>query len=236
MDGKHLSKRLQTVANQVPLNSRLADIGSDHAYLPIYLAQNHLVDFAVAGEVVRGPFQNAEYEINSANVNSIVHPRLADGLDAIRPSDDINVITIAGMGGNLIHRILERGIKLHRINGNEKLILQPNIGEYGLRKWLMEHYYQISDEKIVVDDHHIYEILIANKMHAKPFYTEDELYFGPVLLKKHSSALLQKYKDAYQRMQSVIHQMKFARSKQAKIKIQMIKAQMKLIQSLITRG
>lgn len=63
MDGNHLSNRLSKVAEYVPINARMADIGSDHAYLPVYLANNRLISYAVAGEVVKGPFENAKHEI-----------------------------------------------------------------------------------------------------------------------------------------------------------------------------
>jgi tRNA (adenine22-N1)-methyltransferase len=102
MNGTHLSKRLQTVSEHVEPGSRLADIGSDHAYLPVYLAANQIISYGVVGEVARGPLANATSEIQRAGLAEILHPRLADGLAAIKDGDDIDAITIAGMGGILI--------------------------------------------------------------------------------------------------------------------------------------
>ncbi|ORN20456.1 tRNA (adenine(22)-N(1))-methyltransferase [Lentilactobacillus parabuchneri] len=127
MNSTHLSKRLQTVSDHVEPGSRLADIGSDHAYLPIYLAKNHIIDYGVVGEVAKGPLSNAISEITKENLLDVLHPRLADGLAAIEPDDQVDAITIAGMGGNLITHILEAG--RDKLSGNEKLILQPNVGE-----------------------------------------------------------------------------------------------------------
>ena len=109
MDGNKLSYRLQKVAEYVPADSRLADIGSDHAYLPAYLALKGKINFGIAGEVVKGPFQNAQNEIKKENLQEIVDVRLADGLAAVELSDEINVVTICGMGGPLICQILEEG-------------------------------------------------------------------------------------------------------------------------------
>ena len=107
MDGNKLSYRLQKVAEYVSADSRLADIGSDHAYLPAYLALKGKINFGIAGEVVKGPFQNAQNEIKKENLQEIVDVRLADGLAAVELSDEINVVTICGMGGPLICQILE---------------------------------------------------------------------------------------------------------------------------------
>lgn len=145
MDATQLSRRLETVAQFVPHNARLADIGSDHAYLPVHLALNKQIEMAIAGEVADGPFQNACHEINNRKLNEIIIPRLADGLAAVELADRIDTITIAGMGGALITEILDAG--QDKLTDVSLLILQPNIGEAGLRKWLMEHSYAITAEK-----------------------------------------------------------------------------------------
>lgn len=98
MDAQNLSKRLAAVAAQVPKGSRLADIGSDHAYLPAHLLMAQQIDFAVAGEVVEGPFENMLKEVEHRGLADHLLPRLANGLDAIRKEDRIDTITIAGMG------------------------------------------------------------------------------------------------------------------------------------------
>ena len=99
MDARQLSKRLEEVASFVPDGARLADIGSDHAYLPAYLALNGKIAFAVAGEVVKGPFENAQHEIKKEGLEAKVKARLANGLAAIEANDQIDTVTICGMGG-----------------------------------------------------------------------------------------------------------------------------------------
>lgn len=89
--------------------------------------------------------------------------RLANGLDAIQPQDGITAVTIAGMGGSLIRDILEAGKLNQRLSGQERLILQPNIGERTLRSWLQENQYKIQSEKILEENKKIYEIIVAEK-------------------------------------------------------------------------
>ena len=102
-----LSKRLSAVAAYVQKGSRLADVGSDHAYLPLFLVENGIIDYAVAGEVVQGPYQSALTNVAQAGKEELIQVRLANGLAAIESSDQIDTITIAGMGGRLIADILE---------------------------------------------------------------------------------------------------------------------------------
>lgn len=102
-----LSKRLRAVAAFVQRGSRLADVGSDHAYLPLFLVEKGIVDFAVAGEVVQGPYQSALTNVAQAGKEKLIQVRLANGLAAIQERDRIDTITIAGMGGRLIADILE---------------------------------------------------------------------------------------------------------------------------------
>ena len=147
VDAQNLSQRLTTVAKFVPQGARVADIGSDHGYLPAALALQGQIEYAVAGEVVRGPYENAVSEIKKLALAKIIQARLADGLEAIKDSDHINTITIAGMGGALITQILDAHPE--KLAGVTRLILQPNVGEARLREWLMNHQFQIMAERMV---------------------------------------------------------------------------------------
>lgn len=210
MDERNLSKRLATVASYVPSGARMADIGSDHAYLPAALALQEKIGYAVAGEVVKGPYENAVSELKSHNLLSVVHPRLADGLAAIEPADRIDTVTIAGMGGALIAEILERGKK--NLTNVSRLILQPNVGEARLRRWLMENRYQIMAEEIVAEDDHVYEIIVAEPSVVPFHYSEYELMFGPKLLEKKGPVFFDKWQDYTKRQQAVISQIEQAQN------------------------
>lgn len=208
MDANHLSKRLAAVANQVPDQAKLADIGSDHAYLPVFLTKQHRIQRAIAGEVVAGPFENARSEIASQGLTEQIEARLGDGLAVINPQDQLDTIVIAGMGGTLISDILTRGWQ--RLSGREKLVLQPNVGEAHLRQWLVQHQYQITSEKILKDEGHIYEIIVAVKATAPVHLTAQQIQFGPHLLAQPNTAFIEKWQHELIRRQRVLASLKQA--------------------------
>ncbi|GAX02914.1 SAM-dependent methyltransferase [Secundilactobacillus pentosiphilus] len=210
MNGTHLSNRLQTVADFVRPGARLADIGSDHAYLPVHLAKKGVISAAIAGEVVKGPYHNALTEIENEQLTAVITARLADGLAAIHLDDNIDTITIAGMGGTLITNILESG-KAH-LTHHERLILQPNVGEDNVRRWLQDNSYEIVAERILAEDGHIYEIIVGDPTDTPVIYTAAELKFGPYLLQEKSPVLQQKWRQEQARLDQVIATMKQAKN------------------------
>ncbi|WP_323062361.1 tRNA (adenine(22)-N(1))-methyltransferase [Limosilactobacillus reuteri] len=214
MDEKHLSARLACVASLVPAGARVADIGSDHAYLPAALVLDGKIDFAIAGEVVKGPYENAVHEIKDHQLEGQVIPRLADGLAAIEPADKVDTITIAGMGGSLIASILEKG--KDKLTEIKRLVLQPNVGESQLREWLMNNHYQIMTEKIIEEDNHIYEIIVAEPSVVPFRYSKYELDFGPFLLENKGPIFKKKWQEYLQREAHVIDQMQKAQQPSVK--------------------
>ena len=169
MNENQLSKRLATVGDLIPRGSRLADIGSDHAYLPVALMLENKLSFAVAGEVVEGPYQSAKTQ--------------------------------------LIRDILEAGRKKNRLTGKERLVLQPNIGEPTLRRWLMANDYSIIDETIVEENRKLYEIIVAEKTEQSVSYTDQELLFGPVLIKKQGPVFTKKWQRELKQRKTVLAQL-----------------------------
>jgi tRNA (adenine22-N1)-methyltransferase len=153
-----LSKRLQLIASLVPRGARLADIGSDHALLPTYLAERGMTIFAVAGEVNEGPYQAAAKQVREAGLAGSIDVRRGDGLAVLQPGE-VDCVTIAGMGGALIASILTAG--LEKLDGVRTLILQPNVGEALVRRWLVEHGWFLAKEHILEEDGKIYEVLTA---------------------------------------------------------------------------
>ncbi|MDR2976682.1 MAG: class I SAM-dependent methyltransferase [Streptococcaceae bacterium] len=166
-----LDKRLQAVADFVPVNALLADIGSDHAKIPVYLLENETIDFAVAGEVASGPFEIAR---KNSEAFPAIKVRLADGLAAIENEDQVDTIVIAGMGGLLISEILEEGKE--KLSQVKHLILQPNNEEAALRNWLAQQKFKIVDEKILESKGKIYEIIVAEP--GQQDLSEEEAKFG----------------------------------------------------------
>lgn len=231
MNEQDLSKRLARVGAHVPENARLADIGSDHAYLPVALMLQGKISYAIAGEVVEGPYQSAKKQVCKSSLSDRIHVRLADGLDAVQLDDEINAITIAGMGGTLIRSILEKGVSNNRINGHERLILQPNIGEKTLREWLVENNYQMIQEEILEENNKIYEIIVAEKNHGKT-YSEQELFFGPILIKNPDEIFRKKWQRELKARLRVLQELEKAEEKPQE-KIQEMKTQVAWIEEML---
>ena len=126
---------------------RLLDVGSDHAYLPIALMEEGKIDFAIAGEVVKGPYESAVHNVAGAGLADKIVVRLADGLAAFGASDKVTTITICGMGGGLIADILAAGVE--KLASVDRLILQPNNREDELRAWLMNNGFNLVTEEIM---------------------------------------------------------------------------------------
>jgi tRNA (adenine22-N1)-methyltransferase len=209
VDAKQLSQRLATVGSFVKPGARVADIGSDHAYLPANLALNQRISWGVAGEVVKGPFENARHEIRKLGLEEHLEARLADGLAAIEPQDRIDTVTIAGMGGPLIRHILEANPT--RLAGVTRLVLEPNVGEATVREWLVANHFKITAERILSEDNHTYEVICADKTDDPFHYSEAELLFGPYLLVERSTVFIKKWQRELQRTERAVTQMQQAK-------------------------
>lgn len=184
-----ISQRLEAVASYVPQGARLVDVGSDHAYLPLFLVEQGRIDYAIAGEVVQGPYQSALQNVEQAGQTDKIAVRLANGLAAVELTDQVSTVTIAGMGGRLIAEILEAG--KDKLVSVERLVLQPNNREDDVRRWLVAHDFQLVAEEILEENDKIYEILVAEK--GKSDLTADQLRFGPYLLEDQSATFQKKW-------------------------------------------
>ena len=185
MQVKNISKRLRKVAGFVPQDAKILDVGSDHAYLPIYLILQGRISSAIAGEVVEGPYQSAVTNAADNQMSDKIDVRLANGLAAFDAEDQIDVIVIAGMGGGLIADILDNGSA--KLASVKRLILQPNNREDELRRWLCSHNFQT----IVEENGKFYEIMIAEQGHQ--VLNAEQERFGPYLMREQSAVFLDKW-------------------------------------------
>lgn len=208
MNEHTLSTRLERVAARVPVGARLADIGSDHAYLPVALLRRGLIVAAVAGEVALTPFTAARRTVRESGLEQQIAVRLADGLDAIEASDEISAVTLCGMGGETIRDILDSGSS--RLSGGERLIMQPNGGEPELRQWLMENGFRILHEELLRENRFDYEIIVA-ELSGPVAYSPEELYFGPQQLQTRSPAFIDKWQRALARKRRTLEGLARAR-------------------------
>ncbi|MBZ9780124.1 tRNA (adenine(22)-N(1))-methyltransferase TrmK [Pseudomonas sp. REP124] len=196
-----LSMRLERVAAHVPAGARLADIGSDHGYLPVALMHRGVISMAVAGEVALTPFHAATRTVRENGLEQEITVRLANGLAAIEPGDEITAISLCGMGGETIRDILDTGKA--RLSGQERLVLQPNGGEQPLRQWLMDNGYRILCEEVLRENRFDYEIIVAERT-GPVTYTAQELYFGPLQLQTRTPAFLAKWQRRLRQKQKTL--------------------------------
>ncbi|MBA2873510.1 tRNA (adenine(22)-N(1))-methyltransferase [Thermaerobacillus caldiproteolyticus] len=206
MNELRLSKRLETVASFIPTQSKLADIGSDHAYLPCYAYLQGYITMAVAGEVADGPFRSAKQQVAKTGLSDVISVRKGDGLEVIA-LEEVDCITIAGMGGTLIANILEAGKE--KLAGVKRLILQPNIGSHVVRQWLMDNDWELIAERILEEDGRIYEVLVAEKGDGKKPYDniEAEILLGPFLMKERNDVFLKKWEQEVAHWKQIVAQL-----------------------------
>ncbi|MEH7224534.1 tRNA (adenine(22)-N(1))-methyltransferase TrmK [Bacillus sp. JJ1566] len=207
MNEEKLSMRLETVASYIPKGAILADIGSDHAYLPCYAYLNGMISQGIAGEVAEGPFQSAKKQISKNQLDLALEARKGNGLEVIQPNE-VTCITIAGMGGSLIRSILDQGKS--KLLGVERLILQPNIGASTIRDWLIENDWELIAEEILEEDRKIYEVLVAEKGNPRKPYKnkEQELLLGPYLLKEKNPIFIKKWTHELKHWERILEQLK----------------------------
>lgn len=171
-----LNKRLQIILDLIDDAKVVADIGSDHALLPIAIINNNRALKVYACDVAQGPLNSAISNIAKYKMEDKVIPILSDGLAKV--PCDADTIVIAGMGYNTIKMILEADIE--RLDSFNSIIIQSNNDLEELRKWISDHHYNIVDEKIIFDRKY-YTIIKINTKPGKVL-TDDELIFGPILI------------------------------------------------------
>ncbi len=200
MNKNQLSERLAMVARFVPRDTVVADIGSDHAFLPCYLINKGIVSRAIAGEVVVGPFDSAKRNVEMNGFTKQIEVRLANGLEAIEDADHVETVTIAGMGGTLITSILEAG--KDRLTHVTRIIAQPNIYSIAIRQWAVDNGFYLVDEEILQEDGKIYEVLVLERGTAD--YSTADLLMGPVLRQKKSDVFQAKWQRELQEWERVM--------------------------------
>ncbi|AKG35732.1 tRNA (adenine(22)-N(1))-methyltransferase [Paenibacillus durus] len=222
MNNVKLSQRLGLLLEQIPHGSKLADIGSDHALLPLAAVQTGRAVSAVAGEVNPGPHRAAEKAVQDAGLNDRISVRRGDGLEVLQP-EEADCITIAGMGGALIASILNRGNMEGKLAAVRTLVLQPNVGEDILRRWLLDNGWVLTAEALLEEDGKRYEVLTAvledtatgltnEGLYAdaaraggeRPYSMETLLHMGPWLIRQKGPVFVAKWQDEISKLERIL--------------------------------
>ena len=166
--------RLQSAITYIKRGGRIADIGTDHAYLPIYLVKEGLVSSAVAADINLGPILSARANIEAAGLSGLIDTVQTDGLHGIEGYSPDDVL-IFGMGGELIVKILEEAPWIR--NASVGLILQPMSRAKILRRWLCENGFAILGESIT-EAGKLYQTIYAKYDGVGSEYNDEELLIG----------------------------------------------------------
>lgn len=178
-----LDPRLLTAAEMVRAGAVVADIGTDHAYLPVYLIQNGIAKFAVASDINKGPLERAKQSAEKYGVLDKMRFCLADGLSGIEPEvDGVSDIIICGMGGELIARII--GDSEYTRRDEVRLILQPMSSAYELREYMAGAGYEILDERLSRAAGKIYTCILSRYDGKKREFSHVELLLGEKNIEK----------------------------------------------------
>lgn len=174
MRGPELSPRLRMVGELVPVGARLADVGTDHAYLPAALILEGKISWAIAADLRRGPLDRARATVREYGLTGKVAFRLCDGLSGIRP-DEADAVAVAGMGGETIAAILSAAPWTRE--RNVPLILQPMSSFPDLREWLQKNGFSIQEERLAREGDTIYTAMLVRAGEMSPL-TPAELWAG----------------------------------------------------------
>lgn len=175
-------------ASFVTPGNRLADVGTDHGYIPIALVQEKIIPSALAMDVNPGPLERAKQHIRESHLESDIHTRLSDGVQSLQPGEADSVL-IAGMGGALTVKILQEGREVLRTV--KELILQPQSEIDKVRRYLEQAGYKITKEDMVWEEGKYYQVMKAEagEMH---YDCENFYHYGKLLLER-GHPVLRKY-------------------------------------------
>ncbi len=211
-----LGARLKALADFVPVGSKTADIGTDHAYLPIFLLENQIASKVIACDVNEGPCQMAKKAIEAANLERQIDLRLGNGLMPLAVGE-VDVVTIAGMGGGLMQELLQQSLAV--VDSLHGLVLQPMNASAQLRQWLYGHQWHIEAETLVVEDGRLYEVIYA--LPGEESLPEPVLLaIGPKLWQEKPILLQQHIKNLWQQEKRVLDGMKQSERAQKSDKFQ----------------
>lgn len=182
-----ISNRLMTAAALVTQGYTLADVGTDHGYIPIYLLQQKKIPAAIAMDINEGPLERAKEHIALYGLQAYIQTRLSDGVAALKPGE-VEAVLIAGMGGGLVMHILKDGEKV--CQSAKELILQPQSEIERVREFLREKGYTILAEDMVYEDGKFYPMMKVqyqgeNAQKALEELKLSDLYGGLLLQNRH---------------------------------------------------
>lgn len=199
-----LSKRLMKIASYVNYCEAIADIGTDHGYIPIYLVKNNKCNSAIASDINKGPIEKASTNIRFEGLSEKIKCLLGGGLKPLKVGE-VNGVIIAGMGGNLIRDIILEDIE--KVKLYDFLILQPAQNPEVLREFLYNNNFEILNEDLILDDGKFYELFkVKYNENAKKINIKDEISYeiSSILLESNNSLVKDYIKSKIKKYENII--------------------------------
>lgn len=203
-----LSKRLMKIASYVNYCEAIADIGTDHGYIPIYLVKNNKCNSAIASDINKGPIEKASTNIRFEGLSEKIKCLLGGGLKPLKVGE-VNGVIIAGMGGNLIRDIILEDIE--KVKLYDFLILQPAQNPEVLREFLYNNNFEILNEDLILDDGKFYELFkVKYNENAKNINIKDEISYeiSSILLESNNSLVKDYIKSKIKKYENIISYIK----------------------------
>jgi tRNA (adenine22-N1)-methyltransferase len=207
----HLSERLQRIASYIPAGSRVVDVGTDHALLPIYLVESGRTDGVIATDVVPGPVQAAQTNVEKYGLSHLISVRCGDGLETVRPGE-VDTVVIAGMGGGTAVSILQQSMDV--VKFVDRLVIQPMNASRQVREFLSRTGFGLEDECLFIDDGRYYEVIVSSRRippdQAYASLGDDEathwmaMEYGPCILQDGGEVLDDYLREQYGAMQDML--------------------------------
>lgn len=199
-----LSKRLKRIAEHVDKCESVADIGTDHGYIPIYLVKEGICKKAIASDINKGPIEKAKVNIAFEGVSNKVKCLLGPGLNPLKVGE-VNGVILAGMGGNLTRDILLAD--MDKVKKYDFIILQPAQNPEVLREFLYKNDYEIIDEDLIKDEGRFYELFkVKYNENSEKLVFEDELEYevSPLLRKKNHPLFKEFIEEKINRCETIL--------------------------------
>ena len=199
-----LSKRLKRIAEHVDKCESVADIGTDHGYIPIYLVKEGICKTAIASDINKGPIEKAKVNVAFEGVSNKIKCLLGPGLNPLKVGE-VNGVILAGMGGNLTRDILLAD--MDKVKKYDFIILQPAQNPEVLREFLYKNDYEIIDEDLIKDEGRFYELFkVKYNENSEKLVFEDELYYevSPLLREKNHSLFKEFIEEKINRCETIL--------------------------------
>ena len=217
-----IDNRLKAVASMVEIGSNVADIGTDHAYLSIYLIANDIANMVIAADINSGPVSVARRMVESYNLQERIIVRQGDGLTIIEPKE-VDTICIAGMGGELIAGIIDKSPTV--VGTSSTLVLQPMNASSNLRRYLYDNGWYVAEEQLVEANNKIYVIIKARQgLEIAP--KDILLEIGPRIAEQQGSLFPRYIQEKIMRYKRALAGMKLSKKASHSERYYLVKAQL----------